>query len=123
MLKIARWAGQLAILSGVFWAGTQIAERSGLPIPGSVIGVVLLFLLLLSGVIKLKHVEEVADYLLKHLVFFFIPIAVALMNTADIFLENGWILAIAIFFGAIFPFWVTGHITQMLRRRRGECRY
>ena len=123
MLKKARWAGQLAILSSVFWAGTQIAERSGLPIPGSVVGVMLLLFLLLSGVIKLKHVEEVADYLLKHLVFFFIPIAFALMNTADIFLENGWILAIAIFIGAIFPFWVTGHITQMLRRRRGECRY
>ena len=122
MGKIIRWSGQLALLSGVFWAGTQSAERSGLPIPGSVIGVLLLFFLLLSGLVKLSYVEEVADYLLKHLVFFFVPIAVALMNTADVFLANGWILAIAIFFGIVVPLWVTGRITQMLRRRRGECR-
>ncbi|MDR3563741.1 MAG: CidA/LrgA family protein [Negativicutes bacterium] len=122
MLKYLRWSGQLALLGGVYWAGTQIAERSGLPIPGSVLGVILLFFLLLSGIVKLEYVEEVADFLLKHLTFFFVPIAVGLMTTADIFLANGWVLVVAILVGGAVPFWAVGIIAQALRRRRGECK-
>ena len=122
MQKTIKYSGQLAILSGIFWAGTLIAEYSGLPVPGSVLGVMMLFFLLLSGLIKLEYVEEVADYLLKHLVFFFIPITTALMNASDVFLTNGLILAVAIVSGAVLPFWITGHVTQMLRKRQGECK-
>jgi holin-like protein len=122
MMKLIRLTGQLAILGGVFWLGTEISERSGLPIPGSVLGVVILFFLLLSGLIKLKHVEEVADILLKHLMFFFIPISVGLMNAADIFLEHGWILLLAIIISALTTLWVTGNVTQLLRKRQGECK-
>ena len=122
MRKTVRWAGQLSILCGIFWTSTQIAAGSGLPIPGSVLGVIMLFFLLLSGVMKLEYVEEVADFLLRHLMFFFVPIAVGLMDTAEIFLDNGWTLVLAIVIGAIVPFWVTGNITQVLRRRRAECK-
>ena len=122
MRKIVRWFGQLLILCGVFWTGSQLAEWSGLPVPGSVVGVVLLFFLLLFGVIQLEYVEEVADYLLKHLVLFFIPIAAALMDTADIFRENGWTLAVVIIIGVILPLWAAGTVTQMIRRRCHECK-
>ena len=122
MKKYFRWSGQLAILGGIYWTGNQIAAISGLPIPGSVLGVVLLFVLLFAGAIKLEHVAEVSDFLLKHLIFFFVPIAVGLMTSAEIFLENGWILVVAIIIGAAIPFFAVGTLTQMLRRRRGECK-
>jgi len=121
--KTLRWAGQLSILAGIFWSGTHIAAWSGLPIPGSVLGVIMLFFLLLSGVIKLEYVEEVADFLLKHLMFFFVPIAVGLMDTAEIFMEHGWALALAIVIGGLVPFWITGNITQTLRRKQAECKF
>jgi holin-like protein len=88
-----------------------------------VLGVVVLFLLLSFGVVRLEHVEEVADYLLKHLMFFFVPVAVGLMTSAEVFLENGWVLAVAILIGAAAPCWSVGIITQTLRRRRGECNF
>ena len=112
---------QLAILSGVYWTGTKLAEWSGLPIPGSVMGVMLLFLLLLVGVIKLEQVEEVADVLLKNLMFFFVPVAVGVMNAAD-FLEQGPLLLSALFIGTLVPLWVTGALTQFLRKRQHECK-
>jgi holin-like protein len=122
MVKAGKWLGQLAILGGVYWAGLLLSEKSGLPIPGSVLGVLLLFFLLLFGVLKLEYVEEVADFLLKHLMFFFVPIAVGLMASMDIFYESGWILALALFAAALIPFWSVGLFTQYLIRRRGECK-
>ncbi|HWR39594.1 MAG TPA: CidA/LrgA family protein [Patescibacteria group bacterium] len=122
MKKALQLLGQLAILCAIYWSGNQLAAFSGLPIPGSVLGVVILFLLLSTGVVKLEQVSEVADFLLRHLMFFFIPIAAGLMTSADVFLENGWILIIAITAGAAVPFWVVGTFAQTLRRRRGECK-
>ena len=122
MKKYCRWLGQLAILSGIYWAGNQIAANSQLPIPGSVLGVMLLFILLFIGVIKLEQVAEVADFLLKHLIFFFVPIAVGLMASAEIFLNSGWLLVTAIIIGAAIPFFAVGTMTQLLRRRRGQCK-
>ena len=123
MTKAMRWLGQLAILCGVYWVCTLFVEATGIPVPGSVLGVVLLFLLLAVGVIKLAWVEEAADYLLKHLMFFFVPVAVGLMTSAEVFLENGWVLVMAILVGAVVPGWAVGTITQTLRRRRGECKW
>ena len=123
MMKIVRWSLQLALLSAVYFVGEQAAAWSGLPIPGTVLGVVLLFLLLLSGLIRPEQVEEVANFLLKHLMFFFIPIAAGLMNSADLFLEHGLFLFLAIVISAAMPLWVAGALTQLFRRRRGECKF
>ena len=114
--------GQLAILVAVYWSGNQLAAVSGLPIPGSVLGVVILFTLLATNIIKLEQVSAAADFLLKHLMFFFVPIAAGLMTSANIFLESGWTLIIALVAGAAVPFWAVGFITQILRRRRGACK-
>ena len=42
---------------------------------------ILLFLLLLTNVIKLEKVEAVSNFFLDHLAFFFIPTSVGLMTS------------------------------------------
>jgi holin-like protein len=116
MTKLLRFIGQALLLWVIFWIGGKIADVTGLPIPGNVIGVLLLFGLLLLGIVKVQHVQEAADFLLKHLVFFFIPIAVGLMNWGSVFYNYGFILAAALIIGALLPFWTVGFLTQWLHR-------
>jgi holin-like protein len=116
MKKLLRFIGQALLLWVIFWIGGKIASLTGLPIPGNVIGVLLLFGLLLLGIVKVQHVQEAADFLLKHLVFFFIPIAVGLMNWGSVFYNYGIILAVALVIGALLPFWTVGFLTQWLHR-------
>lgn len=54
------------------------------PFPASVIGMVLLFALLATGVLKLEHVREKADFLLANMAFFFLPAGVSVMNYFDV---------------------------------------
>ena len=43
--------------------GDLVKEATGLPIPGNIIGMLMLFFLLLTGLVKLDAVEDTAEYL------------------------------------------------------------
>lgn len=116
--KIMIFSGQLSILWMVYWLGNQIVQWAKIPIPGTVVGMILLFMLLSAGIIKLEHVQLATDFLLKHMLFFFIPIAVGLMNWGGLFWNNGLILGAAIVFSALVPFFAVGHIGQKLARSK-----
>ncbi len=60
-----------------------------IPIPGSIIGMILLFLLLESGVIRLNWVEAGASWLLAELLLFFIPSAIGVMKYSKLLESNG----------------------------------
>lgn len=101
----------------VFLLGNQITMISGLPVPGNVFGMILLFILLLCGIVKLQYVQTAADFLLRHMLFFFIPIAVGLMNWGAVFFDYGLVLALALLLGTILPFFVVGIITETIYKR------
>ena len=78
----------------LFLAGGQvISELLKVPVPGNVIGMVLLTLAILTGVVKLEYVERASETLLKHLGLFFVPPGVGLILYFDL-ISNQW-LAIA----------------------------
>ncbi|MGN7762185.1 MULTISPECIES: CidA/LrgA family protein [Paenibacillus] len=60
-----------------------------IPIPGSIIGMILLFALLESGIIRLNWVEVGASWLLAELLLFFIPSAIGVMNYSKLLEANG----------------------------------
>ncbi len=53
-------------------------------IPGTIIGMVILLILLVTKMIKLVHVEEVGTFLSNNMSFFFIPAAVSVIDYLDI---------------------------------------
>ncbi|WP_371381123.1 CidA/LrgA family protein [Sporomusa aerivorans] len=116
LLNLLKMTAQGLLLWIIYWLGNQITALSGLPIPGTVFGMVLLFVLLLSGIIKLHYIQAAADFLLKHMLFFFIPIAVGLMDWGAVFYEYGVILTVALLAGAVLPFFTVGILTQLLQR-------
>jgi holin-like protein len=116
MSKLLRMIGQIMILWVIFWLGNQFTNITGLPIPGTVFGMVLLFCLLLSGIVKLSYIQEAADFLLKHMLFFFIPVAVGLMDWGAVFYEHALVLTTALVIGAVLPFFTVGIITQLLHK-------
>jgi holin-like protein len=119
--KVSRFIYQLLILWFIYWISNELVEFTRLPIPGNVIGVILLFGLLASGIIKVEHVREGADFLLKHLVFFFIPVTVGLMNWWSIFYNYGIELAAAVTISTLLPFWTVGYLTQLLHKKGKKC--
>jgi len=83
-------------------------------IPGSIVGMGLLFALLMTGVIKIGQVDYLSGFMLKHMGFFFIPLGVGLMNSIGL-LSTSWLplLIILIFSGALVMF-VSAKVTDLL---------
>lgn len=115
---IAIFISQLFVLWLLNELGSIIVQWLHLPIPGNVFGMLLLFILLLTGVIKLEWVDQASSFLLKHLVFFFIPITVGIMTLGTLFLQNGLSLIVILIVSAVLGMIVTGGIAQFLAKTR-----
>jgi len=77
------YARGFAVILAFGLLGTQL-HRLGIPIPGGVLGLLLFFLALSTGLVKLKWVERAAALLLRHMVLLFVPLTVGLMEMGQV---------------------------------------
>lgn len=110
----------LAQLAG-FWAvselGYAIVRQLGIPLPGNLVGMVILLALLASGIVRPAWVEPAATLLLRHLGFFFVPIAVGLMTIGDLLRAQGIPLLLVVLASAGIGIAASGFVTQVTARR------
>lgn len=117
MRQTWRLLWQTAVLAAIAWLADYAVTVLDLPVPSNVLGIMVLFLLLSAGVVKERWISEAASFLLRHLVFFFIPVAVGLMNWGEVFYDYGWVLLGAIVGSTALPLLVTGWLAGALRRK------
>jgi holin-like protein len=79
---------QIALIVA-FWAvGEALARAGGLPIPGGVIGLFIVFALLASGRLSLSSVRRGANTLLADMLLFFVPAVMTLLEHREML---GWL--------------------------------
>jgi holin-like protein len=76
LARLRRAVGQTVILSAIFAVADAGVRRWSLPLPGGVVGAVVLAILLLTGALPIRWFEEGADLLLRWLGLFFVPASV-----------------------------------------------
>jgi holin-like protein len=103
----------LAILFGFQWAGTFIHQVSGIPLPGNVIGLALFTAALFARLVKLEWVEESAQFLLKHMMLFYVPVIVGTIAFVPFIINNGVPIMLSLIFSTLVTVLVTGWVTQL----------
>jgi holin-like protein len=83
----------IGLLVAFFLAGSAL-HAVGVPIPGGVLGLVLFYLSLSTGLVKAKWVERAAALLLRHMVLLFVPLTVGLMDMGHV-LSRQWFAILA----------------------------
>ncbi|MFJ7745830.1 CidA/LrgA family protein [Peribacillus sp. NPDC097295] len=117
MKKTLIFIMQLSLLLIICELGIHLSDFCNLPIPGSVIGMLILFILLQTKILKVEWVDITASFLVKHLAFFFIPISVSLMTMGWLFLKYGLPLALTLLISLIIGFSISAWVVQKLSRR------
>lgn len=107
--------GYLIIMVCLLW-GELISKGFRIIIPGNVIGMIILFTTLLTGIVKLSDVEEVGIGLIKNLSFFFVPVGVGVILYFDIISKSAVPILASIVFSTFIVLIITGHITQKIMR-------
>lgn len=75
---------QLAIIFGCLALGELVIYLTGIPLPSSIVGMLLLTMLLKLKVIRLEWVRSISDFLVGNIGFFFVPPGVAVMLYFDL---------------------------------------
>lgn len=115
-----KYLKQFLIILAVSLMGEILKAVLPLPIPASIYGMVLMFIFLLTGVIKLSQVRETGRFLIEIMPVMFIPAGVGLMSSWNVLepvlLPVSVITVITIFtvMGA------TGLISQAIIRRSAK---
>ena len=118
-MKIIR---QIGIIFTVCWISILVEKILPFAFPASVIGMLLLFICLLTGVLKIEHIQEKADFLLENMAFFFVPAGVSIINYFDV-LESTWIqLVVICVISTVVTFAVTAWSVKLTVRLLGRLR-
>lgn len=110
-------------LKQLFWIllfsfiGEFLSMISPVAVPGSVIGMVLLFVALHFKWVKMVQVEEVGTWLTDNMAIFFVPAGVGLMTNFDILGDIWWQLLVTILITTTLMIAFVALIVQWLKRR------
>lgn len=108
---------QFGILLSFLAAGEFIVRLTGVNIPSSIIGMLLLTAALKSGVIKPWQVERLSNFLVYNLGFFFVPAGVGLMNCLGLISEQ-WLPIVGASVGStVIIIAVSGQVHSIVRKR------
>lgn len=108
------------IIFGIYLLGELLSSVLHLPIPGNILGMLILFILLCTKTVKVDNISNVTSFLLDHLAFFFIPAGVGLMTSIGIIKSTWWQILIVCIVTTIIVMGVTGIIVQTILRKAKE---
>ena len=93
-ITVSQLARSAIILLFFLYLGKGVQYFTHLPIPGSIFGLLLLFLGLNLRLIPLDYVLPTGSFLLNYITLFFVPVGVGLLQYSDL-LSTHWLTIIA----------------------------
>ena len=111
-----KYLKQLTIILIVSLVSEALGYFIPLPVPASVYGLVIMFILLLTKAVKLEDVEDVADFFLKIMPFFFVAPTVGLITSFDAIKGHVVWLVVMCFVSTVITISVTGLVAQFIIR-------
>ena len=105
---------QLALILGICYAGDLIHDYTGIPVPGNILGMLILLVLLCLKIVKLDHIKEVSDFFLKRLS---LPPAIGLMLVGDDVKSQWPLLLFLCIVITIVTMVTTGWTVQLLSKK------
>ena len=91
---------QLLIIFGFSFIGNVISNVFRLPVPGSILGMILLFLALQFKILEFRHVDEAGSFLINNMTILFFPAGVGIMAKWNL-ISHFWAQILLIVVGAL----------------------
>ncbi|MGQ9008957.1 antiholin-like murein hydrolase modulator LrgA [Bacillus stercoris] len=118
--KVYGFLTQAFIFAVIMLVSNMIAAIVPIPIPASVVGLVLLFLLLCLKVIKLEQVETLGTSLTSLIGFLFVPSGISVMNSLGVMQQYGLQIVLVILLATIILLGATGLFSQLILSLGGK---
>lgn len=110
---------QFLLIMGFTYLGEVLNRVIPLPIPAAVYGLVLLFLALSTGIVKLKAVETAGNWMIGIMSILYVAPVVNLLGCWDLIAPNLLSVSVIVVVSTVVVFAVSGKVTQWLLGRKG----
>lgn len=112
-----KYLKQLLIIAAFSALGEILAWLIPLPVPAAIYGLVLLFLALMTGIVKKEHVADTAHWLIGIMPLFFVAPTVKLLSYWGVIKPALVPILVVLILSTVVVFAVAGLVTQWLRRK------
>ena len=112
-----KYIKQFMIIALLTFIGELLNLLLPLPVPASIYGMVLLFVCLMTGVIKLPQIEETADLLLNVMPILFISPTVSVMSSVGLIKDDLFGVLLTCVVSTMVVMAVTGWVAQAVMKR------
>ncbi|MBH4902796.1 antiholin-like murein hydrolase modulator LrgA [Staphylococcus aureus] len=114
--KPAHFFHQVIVIALVLFVSKIIESFMPIPMPASVIGLVLLFVLLCTGAVKLCEVEKVGTTLTNNIGLLFVPAGISVVNSLGVISQAPFLIIGLIIVSTILLLICTGYVTQIIMK-------
>ncbi|WP_194189975.1 CidA/LrgA family protein [Clostridium chrysemydis] len=105
------------IIFGIYLIGEFLVQITNIPVPGNIVGLLLLLICLCTKIIKPSQIETISNFFLDHLAFFFLPAGVGLMNSFGVIKANIVQILIVCIATTAITIAATGRIVQFVANK------
>ncbi|MEI7025349.1 CidA/LrgA family protein [Paenibacillus sp. y28] len=118
--KCAIVLGQVILFVLISRVMNALASYFQLPVPGSILGLLLVFLLLQTRLVPLSWIGAGAQWLLAEMLLFFVPSAVSMVQYKRLLLNNGWQIALVVLASTTVVMIISGLLAQRMAKPQTE---
>lgn len=108
---------QTLYILAFFALGKGVSFLTGGVLPGSILGMLFLFVALCTGLVKEDRVADVSSLLIRNMMLFFVPVTVGVMVAWDKVSQNIVSISVALVVSLILVIATVGLIQQKLGKK------
>ncbi len=121
-MRIIRIIAQIGILYFFYYAGVFLVQITHLPLPASIVGLLILVGCLQLKWVKIEYIRDGAGFLLGSMTLFFIPAMIGIIDYPQLLSMNGLILIASVIISTLLTIYIAGILSQKIERKELEMK-
>ena len=105
---------EFMLIFTINYVGILLSKILHLPLPGTIVSLLLLFLMLQFKVLKLEKIENAGNFLLLNMTIFFMPPTVKIIDSYELLEKDLFKIIVIILVSTFLTMGITGKVVQLM---------
>lgn len=101
-----------------YFLGNLVSYFIGGFLPGSIIGMLLLFASLSLKIVRADDLKKVVDFLLDNMILFFVPVTAGIVTSYTLVGQHFWAILVSCTVSTLLVIAIVGYLMQSMDKRR-----
>ena len=105
---------EFMLIFTINYVGMLLSKILHLPLPGTIVSLLLLFFMLQFKILKLEKIENAGNFLLLNMTIFFMPPTVKIIDSYELLEKDLFKIIVIIIVSTFLTMGITGKVVQLM---------